>query len=212
MTRRILWVTMLAALALAGLTGCENPATGKPEAEVKEQAGTSGGMQAEGTRFVITDGSTIGFVGSKVTGSHTGGFNEFDGEIVLVGGDPSKSRVEVTIDTTSMWTDNDRLTGHLKSPDFFEVENFPSAKFVSTGIMQEGDNFMISGDLSLRGVTKNVTFPATITVAEGGVQASAEFVIQRFDFGIEYPGKPDDLIRDEVVVKLDLSAAPESAA
>ncbi len=65
----------------------------------------------------------------------------------------------------------------------------------------------MSGTLSMHGVDKAVSFPARITAADGGVEASTEFVIDRKDFGIVYPGMPDDLIRDEVVLTVDLYGA-----
>ena len=83
----------------------------------------------------------------------------------------------------------------------------------------EGDGFVAFGDLAtpslalgthsdLHGVTKSITFPATIEVGPEQVMARAEFAIKRFDFNIEYKGKADDLIRDDVVIKFDLVAMP----
>jgi polyisoprenoid-binding protein YceI len=63
---------------------------------------------------------------------------------------------------------------------------------------------VITGDLTLHGVTKRVSFPATISVSDVRVDANAEFSINRQDYGITYPGMPDDLIRDLVVIKLSL--------
>jgi polyisoprenoid-binding protein YceI len=62
----------------------------------------------------------------------------------------------------------------------------------------------VVGDLELRGVRKSVTFPATIVVTPADVSVNSEFSINRKDFGIVYAGKADDLIRDDVVIKLDL--------
>ena len=64
---------------------------------------------------------------------------------------------------------------------------------------------MITGDLTLHGVTKRISFPATVAVSDAQVQASSEFSINRKDFGINYPGMQDDLIRDLVVIKLSLA-------
>jgi polyisoprenoid-binding protein YceI len=211
MTRTAVAVIGILSLLLLG-AGCSNPATGKPEAEVSEPAPETA-PAAEGQRFVISDDSTVGFTGSKVTGSHEGGFNSFEGEIVVVVGKPEASSVNVTIDTDSLWSDNDRLTGHLKSPDFFDVETFPTATFTSTSIewAEAEGNYTVTGNLDLHGITKSISFPATITVEDGAVTAQAEFFIKRFDFEIVYPGKPDDLIRDEVVIRLDLKATPAAA-
>jgi polyisoprenoid-binding protein YceI len=189
--------------------GCANPADGKHEATVDEADPVPVANEA-GTPYAIdTAQSALGFVGSKITGSHEGGFNEFEGTIEVVDGEATRSSVKVRIDTTSLWADDDRLAKHLKSADFFDVENMPEATFESTSIegQVQGD-YMVTGNLTLHGVTKSISFPAEIQIAPDRVTAQAEFFIKRFDFGIVYPGKPDDLIRDEVVIQFDLVALP----
>ena len=120
---------------------------------------------------------------------------------------PEGATVSVTIDANSLWSDDERLTGHLKSADLFDVENHPTASFNSTAIAANDDGtYTLTGNLDLHGVTKQISFPATISLSESGFTANAEFSIKRFDFGIEYPGKADDLIRDEVLIKLDLTS------
>ena len=111
----------------------------------------------------------------------------------------SRASIEITIQTESLYADEEKLTKHLKSPDFFDVEKFPTATFKSTAIEKTDDGHTITGDLTLHGVTKRVSFPATVTVTDGQVTANSEFSINRKDFGIVYPGMPDDLIRDLVV-------------
>jgi len=197
----------LCVLALMAGLGCANPAEDKPEATVAAPTETES-APAGGQRYVFAEGSTVSWVGSKITGSHDGGFHAFGGEIVLVDGDVAASRVSVVIDTNSLWSDNENLTGHLKSADFFEVETYPTATFTSTSIEPSEEGYEVTGNLELHGVTKSIAFPATIDVEEGRIAARAEFFIQRFDWGIVYPGKPDDLIRDEVVIRLDLVAVP----
>jgi polyisoprenoid-binding protein YceI len=150
--------------------------------------------------------SKLTWTGAKVTGKHDGSFATFSGVIELVGNDPTKSRVRTEIDTASLQSEPPKLVGHLKSADFFDVEKFPKATFVSTGIAKEGESFAVTGDITLHGVTKSVTFPANITVTEPEVTVNADLKINRKDFGIVYPGMPDDLIADEVVIKLELHA------
>ena len=98
----------------------------------------------------------------------------------------------------------------LQSGDFFDVKKFPKASFGSTSIVPDtakGANaYTVTGDLELRGARKSVTFPATIVVSTSDVTVNSEFSINRKDFGIVYAGKADDLIRDDVVIKLDLKA------
>lgn len=153
---------------------------------------------------------TVGFVGAKVTGSHKGGFKEFSGAVTLSNGAPGG--VDVTIQMGSVFVDNPKLEGHLKSPDFFDVAQFQTATFKSSEITAAGDGYTVAGDLSLHGVTKRITFPAKIsTAAADKITVAAQFSINRKDFAIVYPGMPDDLIRD--AVELDLALAiPRAAA
>jgi len=121
------------------------------------------------------------------------------------------SRVSVEIDMKSVYTDTDQLTGHLQTGDFFEVDKYPKSTFSSTRIVPDATkgvgNFTVTGDLEMRGVKKSVTFPATITVTPTDVTVNSEFAINRKDFGIVYAGKADDLVRDDVVIHLDLKAS-----
>lgn len=194
------------------IAGCSNPADNVPEAQV-QGSGESASMasEADGAVYVIAPESKIEFVGSKVTGSHDGGFNAFSGQFTLVDGAPEGSRGEVEIDVDSMWSDNDRLTGHLKSPDFFNVEQFPTSTFKATKIEAADDGYTITGDLTLHGVTQTISFPAQVEVSDDQIALKAEFFINRFDFDMKYPGRADDLIRKEVVIKLDIVARPEAA-
>ena len=81
---------------------------------------------------------------------------------------------------------------------------FPKASFVSTKIEEGAGQFNVTGNLDLHGVKKSITFPANIQVTADAVSVDANFAINRKDFGIAYAGKADDLIRDEVVMKLAL--------
>lgn len=208
----------LAAFALIlVVAGCApNPAQNVPPAQVNTPApaSTEAPMAAgtetpagEAVRYTIApDTSKVEWVGSKVTRSHEGGFKKFAGEISVVGGDAEKSAVNVDIENDSLFADDEDLAGHLKSEDFFDVAKFPKSTFKSTRIAKKGEGYEMTGDLTMHGVTKSITFPANITVAPEEVTSKAEFAINRMDFGIKYPGKPDDLIRKEVVIKLDLKA------
>jgi len=198
-------------LALPLFVACGNPADDKPEAEVG--APTHGKtMHDQGVAYTFADVSKIDWIGSKVTRQHNGGFKTFDGTFHLVDNDPGKSRVTVHIDATSIWSDNDRLTGHLKSPDFFDVATYPEATFESSAIEPDGDAWKVTGNLTMHGVTKSITFPASIAVGNDQVVVSSEFFIKRFDWNIAWKGKADDLVRDEVVLKLSIVAQKESTS
>jgi polyisoprenoid-binding protein YceI len=118
---------------------------------------------------------------------------------------PEKSHVAITIDTGSVTTDTPDLTKHLKTADFFDVAKYPQATFESTEIKaggEKGATHTVTGNLQLHGVTKSVTFPATIVVSPGSITVDSSFAINRKDFGINYAGAADNLIRNEVVLTL----------
>lgn len=221
--------TLIAILSAALFaSACADPAANKPKAETtapssntaaktdgsRTEAPVTGqgvvtGYKAAGTALTITsENSKVEFTGSKVTGKHDGGFKSINGLIDLVGDKAETSRVLVDIDMASVFTDTEGLTKHLQSGDFFEVEKFPRSSFVSTKIEADAargaNSYTVTGDLEMRGVMKSVKFPATITISATDVAVKAEFAINRKDFGIVYAGKADDLIRDDVVIRLDL--------
>src|SRR5205085_12269717 len=120
---------------------------------------------------------------------HDGGFKKFDGELHVVDGHLTDAGNKIVIDTTSIWADNDRWTGHLKSPDFFNVDQMPTATFETTAITVGATNSTVTGNLTLHGVTKQISFPASIQINPDTVEVGAQFVLNRFDFEIKYPGK-----------------------
>lgn len=185
-----------------------NPAKGKSQAQVSE-ASAPAPAAVNGVSYSFNQASSkVEYTGAKVTGKHDGTIGTFNGNVQLVDGDPTKSSVTVDLDLRSITSDNEKLTRHLKSGDFFDVEKFPKGSFKSTAIKAGGEGnatHTVSGNLELRGVTKQVTFPATIKVGEN-VQVNAEFAINRKDFGINYAGMANDLIKDEVLIKLTLDA------
>ncbi len=195
------------------LAACNDPSKDAPRAAVSAPvaAVTSAppAGAAETLRFSNAD-SKLEFVGSKVTRSHSGSFTKFSGSVQLVDGDLTKSSLSVEIDMSELTTDDGQLTGHLKSPDFFDVGKFPTASFQSTQVVAGGDHgatHTITGNLKLHGVEKSISFPATLGLSGDRLSAKAEFPLTRKDFDINYPGKVDDLIRDGVVIMLEVSAA-----
>lgn len=208
-------IPILASLVALSLAGCaRDPSKDAPAAEVKDAASPAATAPAGGdvkgvTLPIDTTRSKLNWEGSKVTKTHPGGFKTFSGSILLVDGKPEASKVDIEIDVASLWSDSERLEGHLRSEDFFEVAKFPKASFTSTSITAggaEGATHTVRGNLTMRGVTKEISFPATITVGEKEVAAKAKFAINRKDWGIVYPGAPDDLIRDNVLIDWDIVA------
>jgi polyisoprenoid-binding protein YceI len=234
---RFPWIHATCCL-LVVLAGCQNPADDVAPAKVSPPK-TSPGEPAGGGGAAAAPGSTSGskslaakdlpagaealkldpaaskieFTGSKVTGSHNGGFKSFQGTWALVADKPESSLISAEIAADSVWTDTDKLTGHLKSPDFFDVAKFPTASFQSTEIRKGSSDakakdatHTVTGDLSLHGVTKSIQFPAKLSVSPKEAALDSEFFLNRKDFGIVYPGMANDLIRDEVVIRLGIHA------
>lgn len=197
-------LTIVLALLLA--CSCANPATNKPKAVTSEAAPVSSPLPAvKGEEYSITpENSKVEFDASKVTGSHHGSFGKFSG-VIAFNGQPEKSKVTITIDTASVMTDTPKLTNHLQTPDFFDVAKYPQAIFRSTKIEPSGDKgapYNVTGNLELHGVTKSITFPAIITATPDAVIVESSFAINRKDFGINFAGAADNLIRDEVLLTL----------
>ncbi|HEX7295325.1 MAG TPA: YceI family protein [Pyrinomonadaceae bacterium] len=201
-------ITMLAGLMF--LSACSDPSSDKSKAVTGEAAPVaSPPATAQGQKYQITpQNSQIAFVGSKVTGSHNGSFGDFSGQIDY-NGTPEQSHVNIDIKADSITTDTPDLTTHLKTADFFDVAKYPQATFVSTAIKAGGEggaSHTVTGNLTLHGVTKSVTFPATISVTPDVATVDSTFSINRKDFGINYAGAADNAIRDNVVLTLKIRA------
>lgn len=209
-------LSLLSLLALTAVGCAKDPTAGKAAATVAEPQAVKAVPQSAESLAVSPAASKIGFVGAKVTAQHIGEFKDFSGTISMVSGKVEGGQVEFEVKPDSVVVDGGlpRLEGHLKSADFFEVEKYPTARFVSTEIKDGSDavgmTHTVTGNLTMRGTTRSVTFPARIEVADDAVEAKAEFGINRKDFGIEYPGKPDDLIKENVLIQVDLKAPRKS--
>ncbi len=197
------------------LAGCNtDPGKGKAHATVAEAASVAAPLAPAAptgsVRYVFSnDGSKLGFVGAKVTAKHEGSFSKFNGTVQIPDGDASKGQVSFEVETASVVIDPEKLAGHLKSADFLDVEKIPKATFTSTAVKAGGENgatHTITGNLSLHGVTKAISFPATVKASPDSVDVDAEFAINRKDFAIVYAGKADDLIRDDVLIQLKIRA------
>ncbi len=201
---------LLSAASLL-LASCDNPADKATKAGVKDAVEVTASKATQGVKYVLLPSSELLFVGSKVTGSHKGGFKTFSGSFTVADHALVGSGQKIVIDMNSLFTDTEKLTGHLKSPDFFNVEKNPQASFELSSLKSAAEGqYEVAGNLTINGATKNITFPATASLTEGKAQVHAKFSINRKDFGIVYAGMADDLIRDEVLLELKLEAAPEA--
>lgn len=195
---------------------CAAPAGEKAETgdaqEVTEVAG-------DATYTVDAAASQLTWEGAKVTGKHSGTMNISEGSLqvkegALVGGSFTLDMVSIAVTDLEAGKGKEKLEGHLKTGDFFEVEKYPSGKFEITEAKKgEGAAYDITGNLTLKDVTKSVTFKADVTIADGKVTATApQFTIDRTLWGITYTGMKDDLINNNMGVGIKLVAAQAAAA
>jgi polyisoprenoid-binding protein YceI len=159
---------------------------------------------ASAADFTLTaENTTVKFVGTKTGGKHDGGFKTVTGKASVENNDLTTLKITLDIDTTSLYTDNDKLTNHLKSPDFFGVKANPTAKFAATKVEKADTDYKITGNLTLLGKTKEISFPAKLAVtADDGLTLSSSFSIDRTQWGMTFgQGKVNNDVKLTVSVK-----------
>jgi len=159
--------------------------------------------------------SYVGFtVRHMMVSKVRGHFTEFSGELVTAE-DPLQSSVTATIDLRSIDTSNGQRDDHIRSADFFEVETHPHMSYRSTGLREEDGEFVLDGQLTLKGVTRQVPLALEISGfgpdAMGGTRAgfSANGEINRSDFGVSYNGPipgGGTVVSEKVQINLDIEA------
>jgi len=145
-----------------------------------------------GTWNIDASHSSVAFVARHLVVSKVRGrFDAFEGAITIAE-DPLQSKVDATIQVGSINTSDEGRDGHLKSPDFFDAEQFPTITFTTTSVAAKGSDYVVTGDLTIKGNTK----PVELELEFGGVEAdpwggtragfSAETEINRKDWGLEW--------------------------
>jgi len=148
--------------------------------------------------------SKIEFVGKKPDGKHVGGFKKFKANAMADFDNPSAGSLEIMIDTTSLWSDDDKLTNHLKNPDFFDVRKFPQVTFKTTKITADEESAKMTGDLTMLGKKVALTVPAKAEVSEESITVVAEFKIDRTKWGMDYGvGKIDNEVEITATLVFD---------
>jgi polyisoprenoid-binding protein YceI len=144
------------------------------------------------TNWTLDKGhSSVAFsVAHMVVSETTGNFKDFDVKAVSKSEDFVGAEVEFTAKTASVFTDNEKRDGHLKSDDFFNAEKFPEIKFKGT-IVKEGGKYLLKGNLTMRDVTKPISFDLTYggkVKAYGGEKAGFKFTgkVNRQEFGLKF--------------------------
>lgn len=160
--------------------------------------------------------SSVGFSLRHLVSKFSASFTQVEGAVTFDEAAPEKSSVEATVSIGSVNTANEKREGHLKSPDFFDAANFPTATFKSTSWKKTGENtFDVAGDLTIKGTTKPVVFQVTLLGTGPGMQGAtvsgweATTKINRNDFGVSYGPK---VLGDEVTLNISIEAGHKPAA
>jgi polyisoprenoid-binding protein YceI len=162
--------------------------------------------------------SSINFtVRHLMVGKIHGRFDQFSGAITIAeDGTPS---VSAEIDVNSIDTGNEQREAHIKAPDFFDVEHFPTATFVSTAVRPDGENYLLDGDFTLKGVTKPVSMKLAFNGVSPGMGRGevagfdASVVLSRKDFGVgpELPLEGGGtVVGDKVTITLAIEALKQA--
>lgn len=167
-----------------------------------------------------TNTSKIEWVGKKVTGQHNGEVKLKSGDFTLKDGNITSGNFVidmksiVALDLEGEW--KQKLEGHLKSADFFDVEKSPTATFILTKCEvkadDKGNTHLLTGNLTIKGISNQITIPARVSTQDNKFVAIAEFSINRTDYNIKYgSGKffqdlGDKMIYDDFDIKLNLAA------
>jgi polyisoprenoid-binding protein YceI len=115
-----------------------------------------------------------------------GHFHKFGGDVSVDPRDPTTARISVTIEGASIDTANTKRDNHLRSPDFFWVERFPIVTFESVRAARSNGGLTVVGQLTLRGVTREITVPTTVSVTADSFEAQGEFELKRSDYEMNY--------------------------
>ncbi|MCJ8165356.1 YceI family protein [Pontibacter sp. E15-1] len=212
-------ITILAALVGAFMTTAQAGTNPKPTTATTEVAAPAKAR----TYKVDVAKSDAKWHAKKVTGEHMGNLSLKSGQMdvqgnKVVGGTFAFDMNSINCTDIKDAEYNQKLIGHLKSDDFFSVEKNPTATFKITSVKPMAkaaagkENATVTGDLTIKGITKAVTFPATITVKDGVASAKADVTIDRTQFDIRYGSKSffdnlgDKAIHDDFVVSIDVTA------
>jgi polyisoprenoid-binding protein YceI len=186
-----------------------------------ESSTTAIGPELSGEYEIDTAHSRFGFVARHAMVTKVRGhFADFSGTIHADGSNPSASKVELSIAVTSVDTASEQRDAHLRTNDFFDAETYPTITFTSTAIEPTGDTtFNVTGDLTIRGVTRPVTLEVEFTGAAkdpwGGERIGFEgsTVINRKDFGVNFNATLEAggvLVSEKVTIELDIEAVKKA--
>ena len=212
-------VTLIFAVLISLLYGCSKSTSEKTNSTDNKNLKTASN-KGEKLNLVLSE-SKLEWLGKKVTGQHNGTVDIKSGDLYLDNGKLTGGNFDIDFTTIKVLDLDDpefnaKLTGHLKSNDFFSAQSFPIGKFEIKSLAPISDgtenNYSVTGSLIIKGISKEITFPAKVIINGNAVIASAEFNIDRtlwdikFRSGKFYENLGDNLISDEINLKFNISA------
>ncbi|HRE41297.1 MAG TPA: YceI family protein [Ignavibacteria bacterium] len=217
--KKLTLIPVLSLLLMAFVIGCGSK-TDATKTTQNTSSGETKSVSNTGTSVAVNSGvSVIKWVGKKVTGQHDGTINLKNGQFTVENGKLTGGQFDIDMNTLTVndikdAETNAKLLGHLKSDDFFSVDKFPVSTFKITKLAPatEGGNYMVTGDLTIKGITKPITFPANVTINGNSVTTTANFDIDRTEFDIRYgsgkffEGLGDKMINDNFNLTLDVKS------
>lgn len=148
---------------------------------------TTAASHAELVRFRIDpDQSALTFKATSRLVNADGRFHRFGGEVTVEARDPTTARIAVTVEAASIDTGNAKRDNHLRSADFFWAERHPIVRFESVRVTPDGDALAVRGRLTIRGVTRDVTVPLTVSVDPERFEARGRFDVKRSEYEMNY--------------------------
>lgn len=229
-------LTPILAIVLLLLFAACDTTVKTDEAEVGAPVALRGQAAASAVYKIDTAKSKLTWIGAKITGRHNGIFQINEGRLMMDNGKLTGGNVELDMlatrsdDKTLDENANKKLTTHLRSSDFFDVERYPTARFILTGIAPydstkrkplptptrpdkelrvQGATHLLTGNLTIKGQTKSVRFPAKIALQDSMLTAKANFNLDRTKWGLVYRADKslgNKTIYQEVNIGIDLVA------
>lgn len=192
----------LSALVFVGILAFSSCST-KPKGDEAVVTDAQEATATAGVELAIADSSVVTWIGTKPTGQHNGTIAVKSGSVTVADGNVTGGKIVidlnniVAVDLVGDEESYGKLVGHLKSADFFDAANFPEGTFEITKVeayvadaanpsVLENPTHTISGNLTLRGTTKGISFPAIVHVMGEKVHAEAKFNIDRTQWGVSY--------------------------
>ena len=220
---------LLAMIALWSVPACKSrdPTTRAPSAEtssppVLNEPSAPAIALARLTKWDLDpENSSVEFTCKHVFSNVRGMFKQPSGTVTLDEATPANSKVDATIDASTITTGVEERDNHLKSPDFFDVAKYPAITFVSTSVTRSSATaYSVTGNLTMHGVTRPVTLAVTASAPfkhAGGIRRGIEATtsVNRKDFGLvwDYPGEgPGIVVGDYIKITIDaeLTLQPEA--